>query len=119
MVSRWLVVRAWLVEAGTGAEAVENARPGGHRDVRALLTAGQPPAVRLAFSTTGEPEAGTAPPGGEEALRDLRERLDNARHKLAELEASTPSSAFERKARLAGKREGVDLAISYILDALG
>jgi hypothetical protein len=51
-------------------------------------------------------------------LRDLYDRLDNARALLVLREASTPSAAFERKARLAGFREGVELVMSSVREGL-
>lgn len=56
-----------------------------------------------------------APP---RVLRDLYDRLDNARALLVLREASTPSGAFERKARLAGFREGVELAMTYVREGM-
>lgn len=53
-----------------------------------------------------------------QALRDLQDRLDNADEALTNLERATPGGAFKRKVRLAGKIEGVRLALSYIQEAL-
>lgn len=53
-----------------------------------------------------------------QGLHDLQDRLDNADKALTDLEQSTPGGAFERKVRLAGKIEGVRLALSYVQEAL-
>jgi hypothetical protein len=51
-------------------------------------------------------------------LKELRDRLDTAQWLLERLATETLASAFERKARLAGKVEGVKLALSYVDEML-
>jgi hypothetical protein len=49
--ARYLVVRAWIVEADSTTEAIEKAKPGEHRDVRARLCWPGEVAARLTFAT--------------------------------------------------------------------
>jgi hypothetical protein len=53
-----------------------------------------------------------------ELLRDLHDRLDTAVMRLRELWRDTPSSAFERRSRLQGKIEGVELALGYLMESI-
>jgi hypothetical protein len=50
--ARYLVVRAWLVEADSATDAIEEAKPGEHHDVRAMLVFKSVPSVMLKFGTS-------------------------------------------------------------------
>jgi hypothetical protein len=51
--AKYLVVRSWVVEADSGQEAIQAARPGEDQDVRAMLVFKSYPAIRVTFATNG------------------------------------------------------------------